>query len=229
MILTKFYHYWEGVNKILSGFSFERTNYVLFVDTLFCKPEPYGVSTKLLNALKKYFSQFGPTEIYAYTKNFKKTMNYLNYGQLEVKDISKEEKVNLPIKEPFFLKSIKIPRLFLDSYVVFVALPKMESSTFFGSQTMLFEYVRNNFLFGLPMSKFDEIIADINSIYRPELVFYDARYGVVDNSSRTLNLLAASQSPYFIDAYFSNLLGTDPKYVGYFSLLEKEEEIIEEV
>jgi len=151
------------------------------------------------------------------------------YGFIPVLEKWKAQYVNLS-KAPFTLKGINglffekipVPKIFEDAFIITV--PKLKTLFFLTDITCC---LKNQFgcLPILRKAKYhpwiDDVIADVNTAYRPDLCLVDAiiamggELGPAYGTPIPLNTIVYGKDPVAVDSFCARLMGLNPSRIGH--------------
>jgi uncharacterized protein (DUF362 family) len=143
-------------------------------------------------------------------------------------NLSKEKLVDVTIPNALALKSIKLPRMVMDSDVL-INVPKLKASEITGVTLSL----KN--AFGLIPSRFktkyhrilDKVIVDLNKVVKPRLALVDGIVGMegqgpIDGNPIKMNLTVAGLDCVAVDCVSASIMGFNPESVSHIKLANSE-------
>lgn len=137
------------------------------------------------------------------------------------------DKVEVPIPEGEAIRSIKVPKIVMDTPIISAAKLKTHA------QTEVTLGMKN--MFGLLPDKFkgkyhligiDKVIVDINKVLKPAITVIDGFIGMegrgpVHGNPVKMNTIIAGFDPVATDATAARVMGFDPKYISHIMMAKQ--------
>ena len=130
-----------------------------------------------------------------------------------------KDRVEIPIKNPMALKSIRVPRVVAESAIVSAAKLKthMQTGVTLGMKNM-FGLLPDKFKGKFHMLGIDKVIVDINTVLMPKLTVIDGFVGMegrgpVHGAPVKMDTIIASNDVVAADATASRVMGIDPQTI----------------
>lgn len=138
-------------------------------------------------------------------------------------NMSKGKFVDLPVKNPRRLKSIRIPEILAQSTLVTVPVMKTHDKTVISgaikNQWGCLDVLRHNYHLEI-----DEVLSDIHKVLKPAFAVCDATIALEGDGPKTgrprlVDRVLASKDIVAIDAVSARIMGFDPEKIGHLRLL----------